>query len=238
MALSLFLGNVLLIAIACANPMYSQAILQRTLTQDMNKYLIEYNRYPGAISLKSNYYSYIDETDDKLNKVESIYEEMLQKMAVPTSAEVVYNMNTSTAESKMQDLKKRIQLASYSNIEEHIEITREVIAELDAEDKPVVYVYNKCDASGREAGELSEDSVAVSALTGEGVDSLLTMIDRIVAMSKRSVVLMIPYDQQFRINELYSGYTVESVDYLDEYVEVKAKLDAKGLGIYEKYIKA
>ena len=123
-------------------------------------------------------------------------------------------------------------------VEEHIEITREVIAELDAEDKPVVYVYNKCDASGREAGELSEDSVAVSALTGEGVDSLLTMIDRIVAMSKRSVVLMIPYDQQFRINELYSGYTVESVDYLDEYVEVKAKLDAKGLGIYEKYIKA
>ena len=59
MALSLFLGNVLLIAIACANPMYSQAILQRTLTQDMNKYLIEYNRYPGAISLKSNYLLFV-----------------------------------------------------------------------------------------------------------------------------------------------------------------------------------
>ncbi len=122
MALSLFLGNVLLVAIACANPMYSQAMLQRTLTQDMNKYLEENNRYPGAISIKTNYASYIDETDDKLSKVEGIYKEMMQKMAVPTSAEVVYNMNTSTAVSKMQDRKNRIQIASYSDIEEHIEI--------------------------------------------------------------------------------------------------------------------
>ena len=122
MALSLLLGNVLLIAIACANPMYSKAMLQRTLTQDMNKYLEEHNRYPGAISVKTNYASYSDETDDKFSKVEGIYKEMLQKMAVPTSAEVVYNMNTSTAVSKMQDRKTRIQLASYSDIEEHIEI--------------------------------------------------------------------------------------------------------------------
>ena len=88
MALSLFLGNVLLIAIACANPMYSQAMLQRTLTQDMNKYLAEQNRYPGAISFKTSYFSYVDENDDKMSKLEHIYEGMLQKMAVPKLSEV------------------------------------------------------------------------------------------------------------------------------------------------------
>lgn len=122
MAFSLFLGNVLLIAIACANPMYSQAMLQRTLIRDMNTYMEENNRYPGAISFKSNHYAYMDEEGDKLQTVESIYKEMLQKIPVPKLTEMVYNINTTSAVSKMQDKKVRIQLASYSDIEDHIEI--------------------------------------------------------------------------------------------------------------------
>ena len=122
-------------------------------------------------------------------------------------------------------------------VEEHIAVTRDVIAELDAADKPVIYVYNKSDMTeGATVSVSREDSVRISALTGAGIPELLSMIEAVVAASKKSTVLHVPYTEQSVVSGLYSGYTVESVDYLDGYIEVKVKLDAKGLGIYAKYI--
>lgn len=123
-------------------------------------------------------------------------------------------------------------------VKEHIEVTREVIADLDSSDKPLLYVYNKCDAGeNNHAGRISEDSVAISALTGEGIDALLAAIEEELHRSKRSVTLEIPYSEQSTVSMLYSKYTVESVDYLDSFVEVKVKLDVKGLGLYAKYLR-
>ena len=123
-------------------------------------------------------------------------------------------------------------------VKEHIEVTREVIADLDSSDKPIVYVYNKCDAGeGNSTGRISDDSVAISALTGKGISDLLVAIEEELHRSKRSVTLEIPYSDQSIVSVLYSKYTVENVDYLDGFVEVKAKLDAKGLGLYAKYLR-
>jgi len=124
-------------------------------------------------------------------------------------------------------------------VKEHIAVTREVIADLDAADKPTLYVYNKCDVSQNNVcGRIADDSVAISALTGAGIPELLAMIEEELHRSKRSVVLEIPYSDQSVVNLLYSNYTVESVDYLDSFVEAKVKLDAKGLGLYAKYIRS
>ena len=38
MVISLLVGNLLMIAIAAASPMYSQAVLQRTLTRSLSSY--------------------------------------------------------------------------------------------------------------------------------------------------------------------------------------------------------
>ena len=125
-----------------------------------------------------------------------------------------------------------------SEVKEHIEVTREVIADLDSSDKPIVYVYNKCDAGeGNPTGRISDDSVAISALTGDGVSDLLVAIEEELHRSKRLVTLQIPYSEQSIVSVLYSKYTVENVDYLDDFVEVKVKLDAKGLGLYSKYLR-
>lgn len=123
-------------------------------------------------------------------------------------------------------------------VSEHIRVTREVISDLDASDKPVLYVYNKCDLdmAGR-CGVLGEDSVAVSARTGGGIDDMIAMIERVISESKRVETLLLGYGDQAVVSELYSRYSVESVDYLDSGIEVKVKLDAKGIGAYRKYLK-
>ena len=141
-------------------------------------------------------------------------------------------------EAKYADMLLIVSDINDPEVKEHIEVTREVIADLDASDKPLLYVYNKCDAGDNNPkGRISEDSVAISALTGEGVDALLTAIEEELHRSKRSVTLEIPYSEQSIVSILYSKYTVESVDYLDSFVEVKVKLDAKGLGLYAKYLR-
>lgn len=47
MVISLLIGNVLLIAIACSNPMYQNAALQKTLQSKLNNYIQEENVNPG-----------------------------------------------------------------------------------------------------------------------------------------------------------------------------------------------
>lgn len=140
-------------------------------------------------------------------------------------------------EVKYADLLLLVSDVNDPECEEHISVTKEVIADLDAPDKPVIYVYNKCDLSeSRRTGMLDEDSVAISAATGEGIDDLLSMIESVLERAQRTVSLAIPYSDQSIVNALYSKYTVINVEYLDSYVEVRVKLDAKGLGQYSRYV--
>ena len=54
MVLALLIGNILLVSITASNPMYTQAVLQRTLLTNFNNYLTERNRYPGLHVLRAN----------------------------------------------------------------------------------------------------------------------------------------------------------------------------------------
>ena len=124
-----------------------------------------------------------------------------------------------------------------SEAPEHVEVTKSVIADLGASDKPIIYVYNKCDKSDDfEAGPISENAVAVSAVSGKGIDVLIEMIEAEVHKGKKNVKLLIPYVEQYALSALYNTYTVHEVDYLDEGISVSVVLDAKGIGQYKKYI--
>ena len=54
MVLALLIGNILLVSITAGNPMYTQAVLQRTLTQSLQDYLAENNAYPGLALMRTN----------------------------------------------------------------------------------------------------------------------------------------------------------------------------------------
>jgi putative ABC transport system permease protein len=54
MVLCLLIGNILLISIAACNPMYTKAVLQRTLTKNLATYLEENNRYPATVTIRGS----------------------------------------------------------------------------------------------------------------------------------------------------------------------------------------
>ncbi len=53
MVISLLIGNILLIAIACSNPMYKNASLQRTLRKSFGDYIEKEGVYPGVFTIES-----------------------------------------------------------------------------------------------------------------------------------------------------------------------------------------
>ena len=122
-------------------------------------------------------------------------------------------------------------------VREHLEVTKSVIEELGASDKPIIYVYNKCDLIDSVSYAIPTDnSVCLSARSGEGIDMLLEMICAEMGKGKREYHLMIPYNEQSAINQLYKVYNVISVDYQDNGISVRVILDGKGRGQYSKYV--
>jgi len=124
-----------------------------------------------------------------------------------------------------------------------LDVTESLLAELGAAGKPTIYVYNKCDLGI--SAELpsyianSEDPnrvvCAISAKSGEGIDTLLEKIETIIHQGKSRVTFVIPNSEQSALNILYKNATVESVDYGYEGVTVVATVDAKVRGMLKKY---
>ncbi|MBE6567835.1 MAG: GTPase HflX [Ruminococcaceae bacterium] len=132
-------------------------------------------------------------------------------------------------------------LADYSDAEreEEIAVTLETLRSLGAEGKPILFVYNKCDAATDPVPEepfVPEDTVYISARTGEGIDRLLSAILRLIHEGKKRVLLALPYSESGLLNAIYAAGTVENVSYENENIAVTAVLDQKALGKYRNYI--
>ncbi len=121
-------------------------------------------------------------------------------------------------------------------VQEHIEVTRNVIEELGASDKPIIYVYNKCDMLEKVIESEEDNTVAVSGVTGQGIDKMLNAIEQTIHRFKRKYSLLIPYSSQSALSALYDSYTVSNVEYVDGGISLEAILDERGKGIYGKYI--
>lgn len=118
-----------------------------------------------------------------------------------------------------------------------LKVTEDVIAELGAEGKPTVLVYNKCDLLPQcDNIAVDKNSVFVSAETGKGIVELISKIEGVVRQNKSEVKLLIPYSMQHLVNIIYNEHVVVETEYSDDGVIIKAVLDAKGLGQYKKYI--
>lgn len=132
-------------------------------------------------------------------------------------------------------------LADYSDAEreEEVEVTLETLRSLGAEGKPLLFVYNKCDAATAPVPETAfvpEDTVYISARTGEGIDALLSKLLRLIHEGKKRVLLALPYSESGLLNAIYAAGTVENVSYEDENIAITAILDQKALGKYRNYI--
>ncbi len=121
-----------------------------------------------------------------------------------------------------------------------IDAVHEVLDEIDAARVPELLVFNKTDRI--DAGALSAliadhpGSVAVSALTGEGIDGLLrTLSDRMRALS-RVVELLIPYEHGEALAMVHREGEVVSIGHEESGTRVRARLSDASVGRLRDYV--
>ena len=114
-------------------------------------------------------------------------------------------------------------------------IVESLIRELKADHIPCLRVYNKCDLAFSGQRTAGEDTVSISAKTGEGVPELLACIDKKLDKGTRRVTLHLPYDKAGLLDGLYREAKVESVEYATS-IDVVAVCPPKVLGQVKYYV--
>ena len=119
--------------------------------------------------------------------------------------------------------------------QQQADIVDRLIHELKADQIPCLRVYNKCDLAFSGQRPAGEDSVSISARTGEGLDRLLALIDKRLDKGTRRVIIHLPYDKAGLLDGLYREARVESVEYAAT-IDVAAVCPPKVLGQVKDYI--
>jgi GTP-binding protein HflX len=118
-----------------------------------------------------------------------------------------------------------------------IEAVRTVLEEIGAGDVPELLVFNKIDVSTAGPALVANHpgSVAISALSGEGVDKmLLTVADRLRAM-ETVIELLVPYDRGDVLAAVHREGEVLVESHEDEATRVRARLDLAAAGRFREF---
>ena len=149
--------------------------------------------------------------------------------------QLVEAFKATLEELEYADLLLHVIDASHPEWRQQAQIVENLIRELHADQIPCIRVYNKSDLAFSGEREKENDSVSISALTGEGIEDLLAAIDRKLDKGTRRVTIHLPYDKTGLLDVLYREAKVEKVDY-SETVDVVAVCNPRQLGMLKAYI--
>lgn len=127
--------------------------------------------------------------------------------------------------------------ASSPDCAEHLEVTNRLLEELGCKGKPIIAVFNKCDAAP-DLSWLSAGlhSVKISALTGEGLDRLLNEMVRALPPTRKKVTLLFPYSMGSDAALLREKGALDREEYRPDGLLMTVTADAKLLERYKDYI--
>lgn len=124
MVISLLIGNLLLVAIACSNPMYQNAALQKTLQSKLNRYIQEENANPGILTFESNRKGN-EGQEEEYRTIQSMAEGAAERLGVDQNYLITLHETAKTRGSFVEqrgkiNLSKTLCVASLSELDKHI----------------------------------------------------------------------------------------------------------------------
>jgi GTP-binding protein HflX len=130
--------------------------------------------------------------------------------------------------------------ASSPELTQQIEAVRTVLHEIGASRIPEVLALNKADLlSEHERARLSARfdgrAVAISALTGEGLDELLEAIDRALPRFPVEVTLLVPYGREDLVALLHRDAEVLSQEAREDGTLVRARVNERELAAVQAF---
>ncbi len=119
--------------------------------------------------------------------------------------------------------------------EEQARVVDELINQLGANETPCIRVYNKCDAY---MGILphGEDTVCLSAKSGEGVQELVELLSKTLDRGSHHVTLKIPYDKGAVVDLINREASIVKMEYTDSGIEAEVIVPPQVFGKVKQYV--
>ena len=126
--------------------------------------------------------------------------------------------------------------ASNPQYETHIKVVDSVLYEIGAAGKPTVYVFNKTDLTDGDFACRRENSIGISAKTGENTDKLIDLISDIAPHKKQEMRVLIPYEKGALVNDLHNNQKILEEEYLADGIRITLLADKITYGRLKTYI--
>ncbi len=120
--------------------------------------------------------------------------------------------------------------------EAHIQVVDSLIGKLAKPGTKVLRCYNKADLVSPEDIPIGEDTVKISAKSGDGMPALLQAIEKALGHSRHHVELTLPYSMGGTVQTLHDSAQVLGVDYTDAGIVAQVILDPILYGRLKAYI--
>ena len=124
---------------------------------------------------------------------------------------------------------------SHPEHDSQIKITNKVLTDLGVKETPMLYVYNKCDL-GDETLSPDQESIKISAKTGENIDGLLDLIKRKVFNEYIHVNFLIPYTEGSIVSYFNEHAYILKTEYQDLGTFLEVECSPNDVERFKQYI--
>lgn len=155
---------------------------------------------------------------------------------------LVHAFKSTLEEAVVCDFLINVVDASDEECYEHMQVTEQILESLGAINKPILYVFNKCDkCSGERQFDLRYYSaqkgrvVNVSVKEKTGIDELISQLESLCRYGKTREYFLFPYTKQSDLNIFYNMTEIISTEYTDEGTLIYAWVDEKSRNKFSNY---
>ena len=135
------------------------------------------------------------------------------------------------------DLLLHVVDASNDSFKMQMEVTKQVLTELHAGDKDMITVFNKIDLVPGKVIGTQEDSVHISAKTGENIELLVEKIKKHLFSKMKNAAFVVPYTDGKATSYLCQTYQVKKLDHLEEGTYIEAEVSEIDYNKYSQYLR-
>ncbi len=141
-------------------------------------------------------------------------------------------------EAASADLILNVADASSPDLKEQLEVTANVLSDIGAGDITRLTVLNKYDLAPEylPVTPNGEDTVAISALTGAGIDDLISAVQKALTPTHTRLIVTIPYSDGALLSLIRETGKIYSEEYADNGYLIDAFVDNKILYKLERYM--
>jgi GTPase len=131
-----------------------------------------------------------------------------------------------------------IHVVDYSNpnYQEQINVTNKTLKELNAENIPAIYAFNKIDLAAGDTSMAGTDGVYLSAKRQIGINELVEAISKNVFKQYISCEMTIPYDKGNVLSYLTEKANILSTEYKEEGIFLSIECKEEDYNRYREYV--